>query len=410
MKVVINVQKLYALIVTYMLSFLALLNLTNALLNRIGIYTVLDTVLLYGLLVGLVFLGVLASVAGGRALKLDDILLIGFLGFSFVLSWLMHPENKRFLFTSWLDYSKNPLYAVFLYSVPGYYFVRRLQNYDYFRKIMAGFSYAVVSMAVAVYFTAKDSAAMQYMTFSYNMLTQLLFLCLYPPKKRNLLHYAVVAAGLFVFIVGGARGAMISFFLTLGLSFFIRNKGTKKNVLICLALVAVGIAFAFLKNSLFLFIADLLERFSVDSRTFEFLIKGELFNDSHRMKLYSKTVANIGFFGAGVMSDRMLLNDIYPHNLFLELWYQNGWILGSVLIAGICTCLALALRKKNRPELPFVIMLLPCGFLKLMLTGSYLNQEPAFYVLMGLCVNSILRGNRNADSTDQHGLRGRQHR
>lgn len=410
MKVRLNVQKVYALIVTYMLSFLALLNLGNAILNRIGLYTVYDTVLLYGMLVGLIGLGVLVSVMDGGTLRLDDIALIGFLAVSFILSGLLHPNNRKYLFTSWMDYAKNPVYIVFLYSLPGFYFARRLRGYEHFMRFMTFFSYAVVAMSVIVYFAAVDSAAMQYMTFSYNMLTQLLFLCLYPPKKRGLLHYGIVVAGLFVFYVGGSRGAMLSFTLTVALSFFIRNWGKKKTVLAGTVVVVVVIAFAVFKNSLFMLIANVLERLSIDSRTFGLLLEGELLNDIHRMRLYRKTIGNISILGSCVMSDRILLNGAYPHNMFLELVYQFGWLMGSVLILLICFCLVVALANKTRGEWALVILLLPCGFMKLMLTGSYLHQEPAFYVLLGLCINSILRGRKNADSNDQYCLGSWKHR
>lgn len=409
MKIVFNVQKVYALTIAYMLSFLAFLNLGNAVLNRIGFYTTLDTVILYGLLLGLVCVGFFLSVMEGKAFCFDDLCVLAFFVLAFLISGLMHPENEEYLFTSWLDYSRNPVYVLFLYTLPGYYFARRLRHYEYFKQIMLIFSYAVVILSVIVYFAAKDSAAMQYMTFSYNMLTQLLFLCMYPPEKKKLLHYSMTIVGMVVFVVGGARGAMLSMIFTLALVFLLRNQNTKRSVLYGLLIVAAGIAFAFFKNQLFLLLSDLLDRYSINSRTFRLLLNGELLNDSHRMVLYTKTFANTGFLGAGVMSDRVRFG-IYPHNLFLELWYHHGWLVGSVLIAAICICLGCAVRKKNRPEWMLILLMLPCGFMKLMLTGSYLNQEPAFYVLLGLCMNSLLRGRNYADTNDQYTLRSRQHR
>ena len=375
-------------------------------MNRLGIHTVFDTVILYGLLLGLVALGVVVAIADRQSLRLDDVLLVGFLALSFLFSGLIDPANKAYMFTSLLDYSKNPMYVAFLYSVPGFYFARRLENYDHFRQVMATFSYSVVILSVFVYFAASSSTATQYMTFSYNMLTQLLFLCLYPGEKWKLSRLVTVAAGFYVFLVGGARGAMISMFLALALWAYLRNGSLKRRLVIFLALIAAGIAFAFLKNHIFLFLSEFLDRFSISSRNFRMILQGEFLNDSNRMKAYRTTISHIGVLGAGLMGDRVLLKG-YPHNLFLEWLYQYGWILGSVLVLCVCALMAHGIRKRNRPEWIYIMLLLPCGFLKLMVTGSYLNQEP---VLLGFCVNSFMRRRSHADSNDQYRIRSRQYR
>lgn len=210
MKLIISKQSVYALALSYMLSFLALLNLGNAILNLCGLHTQLDTIFLYGLLVVLVFAGLFLVITDRSKLKIDCFFLVAFLVISFLLTIFIFPSNTKYIFSSWADYSSNQVYLLFLYSLPGFIFVRYLEDYDIFKRFMCVFSYITLIMSIIVFFFAKESSASQYMTFSYNMLTQLFFLLLHKPKKNHILHYIIVALGLFVFIFGGARGAMIS--------------------------------------------------------------------------------------------------------------------------------------------------------------------------------------------------------
>ncbi len=406
MKIVLNKQYVYSVIVAYMLSFLAILNHGNEILNLIGLPTQLDTMLFYGLLVGFVVLGLVMTFKDGKNLKTDAFMIISFLFVAFLLTFLIYPKNTRYLFTSWSDYASNPMYILFLYSLPGLIFARQLEDYDCFKRVMKVFSYITVIMSVIVFFFAKGSAASQYMTFSYNMLTQLFFLLVYKPSKYKSLHYVVLSLGLFVFVFGGARGAMLSLLATSLVLYFVNYKPNTKNVTISILILLAGVIFAIFKEEILLFISNILESFSIDSRTLRYLAAGELLDDSTRTPLYETSLANIGVLGKGIMGDRIILNS-YPHNILLELLVQYGWIVGTVLIFLIVGCISASLMRKEKPEFIFIIILLPCGFLKLMLTGSYLHQEPAFYILLGFCLNAVLRRNGYANIDDKHDIFGR---
>ena len=39
------------------------------------------------------------------------------------------------------------------------------------------------------------------------------------------------------------------------------------------------------------------------------------------------------------------------------------------------------------------------GLIKLLFTGSFLNQEPALYILLGFCINSILEKGTHNENT-----------
>lgn len=392
----LDTQKIYSWTIAYMLSFLGLLNLGNEILNVLSINAVLDTALLYALLFGMVFIGLVLCAKDYAQFKIDVLCVGFFFALTFILSAIIYSENMLYLFSEWTDYSGNHLYIIFLYSLPGYFFVRQLKKYDYLIKYMRIFSYIVVCMSIFVFFLSRDSSAAQYMTFSYNMLTQLFFIIIYTPDKYRIIHSIVVALGIFVFLFGGARGATISFLIAGMIYFLSFNKITGRQVFSTLFVGVGTTAFVIFKEEVLTAIDRLLGLFSIDSRTFQMLLSGEMLSDDIRVELYRSTWDKIGLLGNGFMGDRVILNN-YPHNLFMELLIQFGWVIGIVLCVLICICLVVGLYKKQNAESVLIFILLPCGFIKLMMTGSYLNQEPAFYILLGLCVNSILRRDKTCE-------------
>lgn len=390
MKIRFNTQYVYSFIITYMLSFLALLNLGNEIFNTLGLHTTLDTAVMYGVLLISVLLGFVLTFADRDRFKPDVLAVLAFFVFAFFTSASFRPLNLPFIFTSVADYAGNPVYIFFIYALPCYIFVRQLKSYECLHKLMKGFSYTVVAMSVFVFFFAKGSTASQYMTFSYNMLTQLLFLIAFKPKKHKFLHYTMICLGAFALIFGGARGAMVFLLVGCIILYLFNHKATVKSVLLMLTASFSVLMFAIFKSAILVFVGNLLTKLSIDSRNFSFLLGGNLLDNESRALIYKNAIEDIGFFGKGVMGDRALLN-IYPHNIFLELLIHFGYVLGLALCAALVALIVKAVLKRNRPELIYIILLLPCGLFKLLVTGSYLNQEPAFYALLGMCLNAVVR-------------------
>jgi len=133
-----------------------------------------------------------------------------------------------------------------------------------------------------------------------------------------------------------------------------------------------------------------MESLSIDSRNLRYLMEGNLFDTKSRDGIYTGAIANMGVLGKGLMGDRIVL-DIYAHNIFLELFVQFGIVAGFILCVALIAFLVSSLLKKDKPELVFILLLLPCGFFKLLVTGSYLHQEPAFYALLAFCMSAHVR-------------------
>lgn len=395
----IEPQKLYALIIVYMTFFVALLNLINSLLNMVGLQTVLDTVVLYGLLFGLLFLGLLMATSDRRGMAIDILVMVGFFVLLYTSSYVLHPENRRYLLTSFLDYAGNPLYMVFLYSLPCYIFVRKLRVYAYFQKLLITFSYAIVVMSLVVFLFGGNVHGKQYMTFSYNMLLPLLVLVYHKPKRRKWLYNVFLWFSIIIFAIGGARGALLSFVAVILIYNFLTLHMDKKTIVRLVLLIIVVGGFLLFKDQILASINNLLKLFSIKSRTFEYIIQGQFLDDNYRFAVYSAAWKYIDLLGHGMRGDRIFFGGSYVHNILIELWMDFGWIFGTLIIVLLLMVLYFGIKNKNKPEHFYVFLFLSIGFFGLLLSGSYLNQAPAFFALLGFCANSILRGEGCQDNS-----------
>jgi len=384
-------QKVYAFALVYMVSFVGLLNLINSLLNMAGLQTVLDTVVLYGVLFGLLFVGLLVAVSDRRGMEIDVLLVVGIFVLLYISSYVLHSRNRSYLITSFLDYDDNPFYLIFLYSLPCYIFVRKLRDYKYFQKVLVKFSYAIVIMSIVVFIFGGDVHGKQYMMFSYNMLLQLLVLVYHKPKRLKWLYKIFLAGSICIFAIGGARGALVSFVAVVVLYNFMTMCLDRKNVVLLLLMVVAIAMFVFVREQIISWMTDILKSFSLESRTLEYIIQGQFLDDSYRIAIYSASWEYIDMLGHGLRGDRAFLGGSYVHNIFIELWMDFGWIFGTLIIALLLAALFCGIKNKNKPEHFYVFLFLSIGFFSLLLSGSYLNQTPAFFALFGFCENAILR-------------------
>lgn len=384
-------QKLYAFALVYMISFVALLNLINSLLNMVGVQTVLDTLALYGMLFGLLFVGLLVAIADRRGMKIDIIAVVGIFVLLYAFSYALHPENRRYLVTNFLDYAGNPLYLVFLYSLPAYVFVRKLTDYAYFQKLLIQSSYIIVLMSITIFLFGGNVHGRQYMTFSYNMLLPLLVLYFHKPKRWQWIYRIFLVFSIFIFSIGGARGALVSFFAVIVLYNFVTMRLDKKTIMQLMVMtVAVGL-FSVFKDQILSYMLDILDLFSIRSRTLEYIRQDQFLDDSYRFEIYLTALEKISVLGHGMRGDRVFFSGSYTHNIFIELWMDFGWIFGTLISALLLTVIFKGVKNKHAPEHFYAFLFLSTGFFALLLSGSYLNQTPAFFALLGFCVNSIVR-------------------
>ena len=155
-KIEITPQKIYAKIIAYMLSFLGLITLVNSITNEIGMASEWDSYFVIGVLLVLMLIGFYFLLCERIKSRGDCLIVFAFFVFSYLSSLVWFPQNGKYLFTTMTDFFNNPVYTLFVLSVPGYLFSRQLKDYHLFFKIMIRYAYVVVVLSAIVFLFVKN--------------------------------------------------------------------------------------------------------------------------------------------------------------------------------------------------------------------------------------------------------------
>ena len=109
-------------------------------------------------------------------------------------------------------------------------------------------------------------------------------------------------------------------------------------------------------------------------------------------------ISNHIFVGSGIVNERFLINDAlalrvkasatYPHNFFLEICTQFGLISGLlILLVGVCVLIRSFAGSRLLLDRLFIIVLLMTSLGRLMLSGSYI-QDNLFFAFMGFLIQA----------------------
>ena len=158
LKIEINPQKVYASIIAYMISFLPLVNLVNGISSEIfKSSTSWDSYMLILIFLGMFAIGFYCLVRENVNFQIDSLIVFAVFVVTYLVSILVFSQNSRYLFTSWVDFLGNPVYVIFVLSLPGYVFARHLRDYSQFCYTMRIYAYIVVILSIVVFFFAKES-------------------------------------------------------------------------------------------------------------------------------------------------------------------------------------------------------------------------------------------------------------
>lgn len=137
------------------------------------------------------------------------------------------------------------------------------------------------------------------------------------------------------------------------------------------------------------------------SRTLSKLLDHSVTTGSGRNKYYDYTLNQIDlnpFIGNGIYKSRVLLADAlhldkinaaYPHNFFLEIFFQFGIIIPVLLILLFIGYIYVCFRNGKRFQNDFFIYVFFAFFLRLMLSGTYIIDFSIPLMLSFICNKSI---------------------
>ena len=251
----------------------------------------------------------------------------------------------------------------------------------------------IMQGAVFVLSTAlnKRPISEDYMSYAYSGIYSL-FICCYH-RKESIFQSVLFWVGLFLQIIAGCRGAMITA-IVFCLAYEISSKKelTATNLLRNILLFVIFGLLVFYMDEAVEILNDNLIKIGFRSRTLEKL-QGENggFFSGERGKLYTIVIRNANMLGYGIFGDRKMLGT-YSHNWILEMLMHFGYGFASIIVIVIIGSVMVAyfrIRKvRNNTVETFqfaAAVALIAG--KFMFSSSYLT-DPAFALSLYFVYNA----------------------
>lgn len=191
------------------------------------------------------------------------------------------------------------------------------------------------------------------MGLGYSCLTPLLCLICAYIEKRIIYDVIGILGLLFLVISYGSRGPLIGIFL-FGVYFLIRYLIANRKYLLCISSCILISLFTFFYQSILRFLIDILDVFGISSRTLNLLVYN-FTHDSGRGKDYVlliDEIVNFPFKIRGINGEYLLIGK-YAHNIFVELIYQFGILIGGIAVIFLFSKFikTLSLRAYNETNL-----------------------------------------------------------
>ena len=297
---------------------------------------------------------------------------------------LFFPQNLKYMREEWLQ--------TFIYCLPfmwlGYDFIKQEVFLDYLLPIArVKLILALLVQIIILVNPAADIWGNDYMNAANEMMVGLIAVYYLYIRDRKISDLVLSMVGSVLILTVGSRGGLVAivFFWTV---WWVMNKRSVANNTFLVLLLFLFVVFSGpLMNAIF----SLAESFGYSSHIAEKVEGGGLFNDEARTDLFMFFVNYIkeSPFGYGVMGDRALTDGvysrpIYPHNLYLEILTNFGYVVGGIVSFVFTFYLVkFIMRGENKQYSMSVLTLSSIAFVHLMFSGSYWSEQ-MFFMLVGI--------------------------
>lgn len=348
----------------------------------------LDVVIPYTLFMVFIFLSIKAIIS---RIKPDTIILLILITIAYLVSLLIEMQEYS------LQIGLELLIGFIIYTV-----TRALRSHDDLIKYLNITSILIIMSVIIVFIifpTYEDTMISYSQTFAYAIFPAVIFSFNSFMNNRSILQLIYFAIAFVLIIIAGARGPVVISILFIFIRVFqvIKNigSGMKGWSTLLVFSICVFMAIIFMPK-----IEDIITKYSFQdsNRLLEMLRTDVLLEDEGRNSLKTKSIALIldHPFGMGLGQERVALSDntmqaegSYPHNFFLEILIQYGWILGFAIIVLLLYFMFISYINNNNNNTKNIwLIFFFIGFIPLMFSGTYLNW-PFFWLFLGLTVNFI---------------------
>lgn len=300
-------------------------------------------------------------------------------GFNMVISPDLNPLDS-------------PLLLVFLYCFPLYILTSTINDFGKAFDYLYYFAIFNIVLFIPSYYYSQllmSALRVDYMSISYNVLIAICVCLGVSWDKKKWLPAIIAIASILLLIVVGSRGASLSVLIYIVLLLITKLIGGEKKMVFVISAIAVVAVLAF-GSYYYNEVTSLIDSGEMYSRNLSKLADSSFFSHDDRNEI--KTVIERGIdsnpFGYGLLGDRIIMQNehyegVYAHNILLELRADFGILLGPAIFILLLLKMFVSYRRLDGYRKDFLVMLIPAGFIKLLFSGSFLD-EPAFYCLLAL--------------------------
>lgn len=333
--------------------------------------------------------------------KLLNVIIAGLLSVGlFLYGLIMEPQVSSIFVISLLNYFTLVFGTCIL--------VKEIKNTKVFIDCSTKYIYFCLLYSVIVILTQSKQVFSPYsMTFSFNCFFPLglsLILGFFGKKRINIAYAIIILA---VNMAIGSRSIVIYTVMIVGGIYLYLSRN--KYYVLKLILGIFTIYFVFDYKKITSWVGTYLLQFFPTSRTIELLSNGKIFVLSGRevyFDIIEKSLKNNPFAIHGLLTDRIIIgNSIghttyiteYPHNIFLEVFYQHGIILGLlffiVLLLIVVKSIIVAIKQRNGGKWDIALFIIVVSFAvsQLLVSNSYIISI-SFGLLIGTSLCLINHG------------------
>ena len=311
------------------------------------------------------------------------------------VSYCIYPEIRHLIYGRFVDLVYNPTNKILFYCIPAFLLSLSVTDFCNLYKVALFWSRLALIVGVFSYFyvVLYKYGIMQYMVYSYFMITSVCACFENFIQKRKWIDLLLALIGSVSMFFCGARGAIVALGMFVILRFFIfyPTKNMQKKVLLVCMLFVCGILFLVFWNPILSYATRVCDFFGVDSRFISRILDGTFFQGSGRKELYAGVLDAIKNkpWGYGLFGDRYVAGQgeygkyTYIHNILLEVLCDFG-IFGVLIILFAFICFVRTMAKNQDPYFHSVIwILLPYALFQLIFSSSFL-ENVLFYAVVGL--------------------------
>ena len=317
-------------------------------------------------------------------IKSSDVALTVSILFVFFLHLTVYPDNGKYM---------KEIFPVFIVSLP-YIFFGICIDIEKYKTHIFWFSLFVVLIKIMYYLlylgsvtNAEDADSEAYnMSSSYQCLPAVIYTLWYSIKEKSIWKMVFAVLGVFFLSTMGTRGPLVCtvFFLTLYAIRYVSGSISKLFIVL-----TAGSLVMYYSNDILEFLFEKTESLGMSTRIYNQLLGIDEINSTGRDNLLSKLdsvmQSDFPILGEGICGTYKYIGN-YAHNLYYDLIFSFGYILGILILSIILITLGrVYFMEKEENAHSFFLILVTVGFFKLFISNVYLC-EPYFFMLIGYCI------------------------